>query len=64
MCIPHGAAGSRSNGFVKDDKPKKHIQRVSQDIFERGDPDFIDERTTPYIPKPKKKSFFEALFGE
>ena len=64
MCIPHGATGSKSNGFIKDNRPKKHIKRVSQEIFEKGDPDFIDERITPYIPKQKKKSFFEALFGE
>lgn len=63
MCIPHGATGSKSNGFVKDDKPKKHIQRVSKELFEKGDPDFVDERTTPYIPKKKKKSFFDSLFG-
>jgi len=60
MCIPHGATGSKSNGFIKEDKPKKHIKRVSQDQFEKGDPDFIDERTTAYIPK-SKKSFFSAL---
>jgi len=60
MCIPHGAAGSKSNGFVPEDKPKKHIKKVSQDQFEKGDPDFVDERTSEYIPK-KKKSFFDFL---
>jgi len=64
MCIPHGATGSKSNGFIKKDRPVKSVKRVSQEIFEKGDPDFIDERTSPYIPKQKKKSFFEALFGE
>ena len=39
MCIPHGALGSQSNGFVKEEKPKKHIQKVSQSQFEKGDPD-------------------------
>jgi len=53
MCIPHGATGSKSNGFVKEDKPKKHIQRVSKSLFEKGDPNFIDERTTFYEPKKK-----------
>ena len=63
MCIPHGASGSKSNGFVKEERPKKHIKRVSKEQFEKGDPDFIDERTTPYIPNVKKKSFFDSLFG-
>jgi len=62
MCIPHGAVGSKSNGFVKEDKPKKHIQRVSKDQFEKGDPDFIDERVSEYEPK-KKEGFFTSLFG-
>lgn len=62
MCIPHGATGSKSNGFVKEDKPKKHIQRVSKQEFEKGDPDFIDERTSEYEPK-KKVAFFSSLFG-
>ena len=63
MCIPHGATGSKSNGFVKKKRPQKSIQRVSQEEFEHGDPDFVDERTTPYIPKTKKKSFFSSFFA-
>jgi len=63
MCIPHGAARSKSNGFVKKERPQKSIQRVSQDQFEKGDPDFIDERTSVYEPKNKKDSFFSSLFG-
>jgi len=62
MCIPHGATRSKSNGFVADNKPKKHIKKVSQDQFEKGDPDFIDERTSLYVPK-KKESLFNSLFG-
>ena len=62
MCIPHGATGSKSNGFVKEDKPKKHITRVSKNQFEKGDPDFIDERTSTYEPK-KKSSFFDSILG-
>ena len=61
MCIPHGATGSTSNGFVKEDKPKKHITKVSKEEFESGDPDFVDERTNPYEPK-KKESFLSSLF--
>ena len=60
MCIPHGATGSKSNGFVKEDKPKKHIKIVSQREFEKGDPNFVDERITTYVPK-QKKSFFSGF---
>ena len=62
MCIPHGAARSKSNGFVKKERPVKSIKRVSQDQFEKGDPDFVDERTSPYEPK-KKEGLFSSLFG-
>jgi len=61
MCIPHGAMGSKDNGYVQEDKPKKHIQRVSKEQFEKGDPDFVDERISEYIPK-KKHSIFSFLF--
>jgi len=63
MCIPHGATGTKSNGFVKKSRPAKHITRVSQDLFEKGDPDFIDERTEIYEPK-KKESFIDKLFKD
>ena len=62
MCIPHGAARSKSNGFVKKSRPQKSVKRVSQEQFEKGDPDFIDERTSSYESK-KKTSFFDSLFG-
>lgn len=61
MCIPHGATGGKSNGFEKKEKPKKHIQRVSQSQFEKGDPDFIDERTSQDEEK-QKDSFLSSLF--
>ncbi|MDF1877714.1 hypothetical protein JHD47_07785 [Sulfurimonas sp. SAG-AH-194-L11] len=60
MCIPHGAGGSKSNGFIKEEKPKKHITKVSKEEFLKGDPDFVDERTSVYEPK-SKKSFFSVL---
>ena len=63
MCIPHGAKGSKSNGFMKKDKPAKHIKRVSKEQFEKGDPDFVDERTSPYIPE-KKTSFLDKFLGK
>ena len=63
MCIPRGVMGTKSNGFIKDDEPKKHIIRVSQREFEKGDPDFVDERTSTYKPK-KKESFLDSLIKE
>ena len=62
MCIPQGAARSKSKGFVKKSRPQKSIKRVSQEEFEKGDPDFVYERTTAYEPK-KKASFFDSIFG-
>ena len=62
MCIPHGAARSKSNGYVKTTKPKKPLTRVSQSEFEKGDPDFIDERTSIYEPKKEKPSCSAFLF--
>lgn len=56
MCMPHGGS-SRNNGYVKVVKPKKHIQKVSQEQFEKGDPDFIDERKETYEPKKKDSVF-------
>lgn len=61
MCIPHGVMGGKSNGFEKELKPKKHIKGISQEQFEKGDPDFLDERTSLYVPK-KKVSLFSSLF--
>lgn len=61
MCIPHGMTGSVSNGYIKESGPKKSIKKVSQDVFEKGDPNFVDERIEAYTPK-KKKSFFASLF--
>ncbi|QOP46582.1 hypothetical protein [Sulfurimonas paralvinellae] len=62
MCIPHGATRSKDNGFVKEKKSPKHVKKVSQREFEKGDPDFVDERTSSYTPK-KKGSFFDELFS-
>ena len=60
MCIPHGITSTRDNGYIED-KPKKHVQKISKEQFERGDPNFKDERTKPYIKK-EKHSFFSDLF--
>ena len=61
MCIPHGAMGTKSNGYIKT-KSKKHISKMSKEQFEKGDPDFIDQRIDKYTPKKREKSFWEGLF--
>ena len=61
MCIPHGATGTQSNGFIKEDKPRKHIKMVSKDQFEKGDPDFIDERKVDSSTN-KKGSILDIFF--
>lgn len=62
MCIPHGATSPRNNNYVKEEKPKKSVKRVSKDIFEKGDPDFVDERIikeeTTHL-----KSLCDLIFG-
>lgn len=62
MCIPHGATMPVSNGYVKEEKPRKHIIKVSQEQFEKGDPNFIDERKQDSIPK-QKKSILDLFFN-
>ncbi|MEA3373871.1 MAG: hypothetical protein U9Q62_09295 [Campylobacterota bacterium] len=53
MCIPHGTITSKDNGYIEE-KPKKHLDRVSKEQFGKGDPDFVDERKKPYTLKEKK----------
>jgi len=64
MCIPHGTGGTISSGNVKEKKERKSIKRVSQDAFEHGDPDFVDERVREDKPVKKETSLFAKLFGE
>ena len=61
MCIPHGAMGTKSNGFVPDKKPRKHIQKVTKEEFEKGDPDFIDERKIEDSLKKNEESFLSSI---
>jgi hypothetical protein len=61
MCIPHSSTSRSVSTPVREKKiPKKHI-KFNKDALEKGDPDFIDERKTIYLPKAKK-SFFDNLF--
>lgn len=50
----------RTNIFVKEE-PKKHIVKLPETKYEKGDPDFIDERTKCELPK-REKSFLSSLF--
>jgi len=43
------------------ERAKHHIQKVSELIYENGDPDFVDERKEP--EEPKEESFFESLWN-
>lgn len=60
MCMPHARPASGSKTIKTKDRPKKHISKVSIDQFEKGDPDFIDERIETYTPKIKK-SFLDKV---
>lgn len=61
MCIPHGNISSKSNGFKKEKKEKKHISKPNEEMMKKGDPDFIDERIEKKIEK--KKNICEKIFG-
>ena len=63
MCVPHGMTTSKDNGYVED-RPKKHIKKVSQQQFESGDSDFVDERISKYEKPKKDSSFFGSIFGK
>ena len=60
MCMPHSRPASGSTTIKDKSRPKKHIAKVSQEQFEKGDPDFVDERIAPYVAK-EKKSFFTKI---
>ncbi len=62
MCMPHGSGVKQDNGYIKT-KEKKHIQRVSQDEFEHGDPNFVDERVSKNAQE-KQSSLYERIFGK
>ena len=62
MCIPHGATGTKSNGFIKDDKPRKKVEKLPKAIFENGDPDY-DGVVLEYVKPEPKKNFFAKLIG-
>ncbi len=60
MCMPHSRPASATTTIKTKDKVKKHISKVSTEQFEKGDPDFVDERISAYIPK-EKKSFLDKI---
>lgn len=61
MSIARGVVHAQHYTFDKKDKEKKHIVRVSQEKFENGDPNFIDERVAAHKLK-EEKSFLSNLF--
>ncbi|MDA3908214.1 MAG: hypothetical protein PF437_03935 [Sulfurimonas sp.] len=63
MCIPHGSGGKKDSGYI-DIKPKKHVEKVSQEVFEKGDPNFVDERKNVYKKTEVKKSFLSSLLDD
>lgn len=67
MCIPHGVAQSRdSGGRIKRDKSAfKSIPKVSKEQFEKGDPQFKDERVHPHKERKRssKKGWLASLFS-
>jgi hypothetical protein len=57
MCIPHGATPNVNSGqrIKREKKVIKSISKVSKDQFEKGDPNFKDERVKKYSPESKEK---------
>jgi len=53
MCIPHQRKSINIKKYGKQNK-MKHISKPDDYMMKKGDPDFIDERTTEYIPKDKR----------
>jgi len=43
------------------DKVKHHVAKASKVLYEKGDPDFVDERKEPKLEK-EEESFFDSLF--
>lgn len=63
MCIPQSTHGCIDNGYIEV-KPKKHVERVSQYVFEHGDPTFVDERHLEDKKEVHEKSFLSSLFSK
>lgn len=51
----------RLHSFEKDKEVHKHIRKLPDNVYENGDPNFVDERTKCDLPK-KEKSFLSLLF--
>ena len=55
MCIPHGVSGTKSAKAPKE-RVQRKITKVSQSVFEHGDPDYKDEMVKSHPVNPKKAS--------
>ncbi|MFT5659725.1 MAG: hypothetical protein ACI9TV_000347 [Sulfurimonas sp.] len=58
-----GLVHTQHSSFDKEEKEKKHIVPVSENEFEHGDPDFVDERVPAHKLK-EEKSFLSSLFED
>lgn len=63
MCIPHSSAPAFSAQKRERKQPKKHIEFDEKRM--KADPDFIDERTQPYLEKKEMGivDYFKSLFS-
>ena len=50
----------RTHNFEKEEA-HKHIKKLPNSEYKKGDPNFVDERTKCELPK-KEKSFLSSLF--
>jgi hypothetical protein len=57
--MPRGGSGKKDNGYIIT-TPKKYVKRVSQSQFEKGDPDFVDERKV--TSKEPESSLLDSFF--
>jgi len=63
MCMPHGSKPLGGSDRRERKVPKKHIPFDEKRM--KGDPDFIDERTNPYVAKEEGglSGLFKSLFS-
>lgn len=62
MCIPHAPTAPVGGGYVKKERAKREVKKVSQREFEKGDPNFVDERKKTQKSEENEESFLSSLF--
>jgi len=62
MCVPHQ---NKSIGLYRESRREKKKPSsksyLTKDELRAGDPDFVDERTSEYIPKDKRSILDKIL---